>query len=88
MAVKLNRSNLQTEIYTYTWIRDNGDSPYAGLEDRRQVDKDEDTKSCIFWRSFSTSMAKPKLQIYMLLKMLFKQKNLERSLIGLRLDPM
>jgi len=41
MAVTLKRSNLQTDVYTYTWTRDDGDSPFAGLEDRRQVDKDE-----------------------------------------------
>lgn len=41
MAVTLKRSNLQTDVYTYTWTRDEGDSPYAGIQDRRQVDKDE-----------------------------------------------
>lgn len=41
MVVTLKRSNLQGDIYTYTWSRDDGDSPYKGLEDRRQVDKDE-----------------------------------------------
>lgn len=41
MAVTLKRSNLQTDVYTYTWTRDEGDSPYAGIKDRRQVDKDE-----------------------------------------------
>jgi hypothetical protein len=41
MAVTLKRSDLQTNIYTYTWTRDEGDSPYAGIQDRRQIDKDE-----------------------------------------------
>jgi len=41
MAVTLKRSDLQTDVYTYTWTRDEGDSPYAGIQDRRQVDKDE-----------------------------------------------
>lgn len=41
MAVKLKRSDLQTEVYTYTWTRDEGDSSYAGIKDRREVDKDE-----------------------------------------------
>lgn len=41
MAVTLKRSDLQTEVYTYTWTRDGGDSPYAGIKDRREVDKDE-----------------------------------------------
>ncbi|MDE1912768.1 MAG: hypothetical protein KGL60_17075 [Pseudomonas sp.] len=41
MAVTLKKSQLQTDVYTYTWTRDDDDAPFAGLEDRRQVDKDE-----------------------------------------------
>ncbi|KPW43321.1 hypothetical protein ALO95_200124 [Pseudomonas syringae pv. antirrhini] len=41
MAVTLKKSHLQTNVYTYIWTRDDDDQPYAGLEDRRQVDKDE-----------------------------------------------
>lgn len=41
MGVKLKKSQLQTDVYAYTWTRDDNDAPFAGLEDRRQVDKDE-----------------------------------------------
>ncbi len=41
MAVTLKKSHLQTNVYTYIWTRDDDDQPYASLEDRRQVDKDE-----------------------------------------------
>ena len=41
MAVTLKKMHLQTNVYTYIWTRDDDDQPYAGLEDRRQVDKDE-----------------------------------------------
>ncbi|POR63323.1 hypothetical protein [Pseudomonas syringae] len=43
MAVTLKKSHLQTNvyIYIYIWTRYDDDQPYACLEDRRQVDKDE-----------------------------------------------
>lgn len=41
MAIRLKRSNLQEDKYTYTWKRDNGDGKYTGPADRTKVDKDE-----------------------------------------------
>lgn len=61
MAVILKRSNLQTETYTYTWTRDEGDSPYAGFEDRRQVDKDEGYEVLYFLEQLMNKHGKEKL---------------------------
>lgn len=41
MAVKVGKSNLQSNKYEYTWDRDKGDSEYAGKLDGIKVDKDE-----------------------------------------------
>lgn len=61
MAVKLKQSNLQTETYTYTWTRDDGDSPYAGIQDRRQVDKDEGYEVLYFLEQLLNKHGKEKL---------------------------
>lgn len=61
MAVKLKQSNLQTETYTYTWTRDEGDSPYAGIQDRRQVDKDEGYEVLYFLEQLLNKHSKDKL---------------------------
>lgn len=41
MAIKLKKDNLQTEKYTYTWNRDQGDGTYTGKLDQIKLDKDE-----------------------------------------------
>jgi len=41
MAIKVKKSNLQLDKYSYTWNRDNGDGEYAGKLDGIKVDKDE-----------------------------------------------
>lgn len=41
MAVKVGKSNLQSNKYKYTWNRDKGDGEYAGKLDGIKVDKDE-----------------------------------------------
>lgn len=41
MAVKVRKSNLQSNKYEYTWDRDKGDGEYAGKLDGIKVDKDE-----------------------------------------------
>lgn len=61
MAVTLKRSNLQTEVYTYTWARDGGDSPYTGIQDRRQVDKDEGYEVLYFLEQLLNKHGKDKL---------------------------
>lgn len=61
MAVTLTQSNLQTDVYTYTWTRDEGDSPYAGIKDRRQVDKDEGYEVLYFLEKLMNKHGKEKL---------------------------
>ncbi|MEN5312564.1 hypothetical protein [Pseudomonas koreensis] len=61
MAVTLTKSNLQTDVYTYTWTRDEGDSPYAGIKDRRQVDKDEGYEVLYFLEKLMNKHGKEKL---------------------------
>lgn len=61
MAVILKRSNLQTDVYTYTWTRDEGDSPYAGIKDRQQVDKDEGYEVLYFLEQLMNKHGKEKL---------------------------
>lgn len=61
MAVELKRSNLQTDVYTYTWTRDEGDSPYSGIKDRRQGDKDEDYEVLYFLEQLMNKHGKEKL---------------------------
>ncbi len=61
MAVTLTQSNLQTDVYTYTWTRDEGDSPYAGIKDRRQVDKDEGYEVLYFLEQLLNKHGKEKL---------------------------
>ena len=41
MAVRVKKSNLQLEKYSYTWSRDKGDGEYTGVQDRIRIDKDE-----------------------------------------------
>ncbi|MEM6191898.1 MULTISPECIES: hypothetical protein [Shewanella] len=41
MAIKLKKTNLQGDVYDYTWSRDKGDGEYAGVLDAIKVDKDE-----------------------------------------------
>lgn len=41
MAIKVKKSNLQLDKYSYTWNRDNGDGEYSGKLDGIKVDKDE-----------------------------------------------
>ena len=52
MAVKVGKSNLQTNKYKYTWSRDDGDGEYAGILDRIKVDKDEGYEVLDFIQSF------------------------------------
>ncbi|EGR0469028.1 hypothetical protein FG064_18845 [Vibrio cholerae] len=52
MTVKLNRSDLQTEKYSYVWERDNGDGKYRGSLDRKKVDKDEGYEVLYLIQSF------------------------------------
>lgn len=61
MALTLTRSNLQTDVYTYTWTRDEGDSPYAGIKDRREVDKDEGYEVLYFLEQLMNKHGKEKL---------------------------
>lgn len=61
MAVSLKHSNLQTNTYTYTWTRDGNDSPYTGLADRRQVDKDEGYEVLYFLEQLLNKHGKDKL---------------------------
>ncbi|PHR54441.1 MAG: hypothetical protein COA44_13065 [Arcobacter sp.] len=41
MGIKVKKSNLQSTKYKYTWLRDQGDSEYTGIQDRIRIDKDE-----------------------------------------------
>lgn len=41
MAITLKKTNLQDDVYDYTWSRDKGDGEYAGVLDDIKVDKDE-----------------------------------------------
>ena len=41
MAIKVKKSNLQLDRYSYTWSRDKGDGEYTGIHDRIRIDKDE-----------------------------------------------
>ena len=41
MAVRVKKSNLQLDKYSYTWSRDKGDGEYTGIHDRIRMDKDE-----------------------------------------------
>jgi hypothetical protein len=41
MAIKVKKSNLQLDKYSYTWSRDKGDGEYTGIHDRIRIDKDE-----------------------------------------------
>jgi hypothetical protein len=41
VTLKLSRSNLQTNKYTYTWKRTDGDGAYIGPLDRDRVSKVE-----------------------------------------------
>jgi len=61
MTVILKRSDLQTDVYNYTWTRDEGDSPYAGVKDRQQVDKDEGYEVLYFLERLMNKHGKEKL---------------------------
>ncbi|WP_314340374.1 hypothetical protein [Acinetobacter guillouiae] len=52
MAVKVEKKNLQDNIYRYTWSRDQGDAPYKGTSDRVKVDKDEGYEVVYFIEKF------------------------------------
>lgn len=41
MAIRVKKSNLQSNMYTYTWSRDKGDGEYTGIQDQIRIDKDE-----------------------------------------------
>ncbi|WP_295022323.1 hypothetical protein [Sulfurimonas sp.] len=41
MAIRVKKSNLQPNKYTYTWARDKGDGEYTGIQDQIRIDKDE-----------------------------------------------
>ena len=41
MAIRIKKSDLQPNKYTYTWGRDKGDGEYTGIQDRIRIDKDE-----------------------------------------------
>jgi hypothetical protein len=52
MAVKIGKSNLQSNKYKYTWNRDKGDGKYAGKLDGMKVDKDEGYEVLYFIEAF------------------------------------
>lgn len=58
MAIAIQKKHLQTNKYTYTWKRDDGDGKYIGPKDRARVDKDEGYEVAEFIENLMNELGK------------------------------
>ncbi len=56
MTIKIRRSELQINKYSYLWSRDKGDGEYAGNLDRIKIDKDEGYEVLYFIQSLMNKL--------------------------------